>query len=321
MGLRLDDRWIWDFWFATDRDTYHVFYLQASRSLGDPDARHWNVSIGHAVSRDLWRWEPVDDALAPAGRGAWDDFTTWTGSVVPFGDRWAMLYTGGCHVEDGKVQRVGVARSDDLSHWERSDRPVLEADPRYYEVLDGSPWYEQAWRDPWAFFDPDDGHLHVFVTARAPVGEADGRGVIGHARSRDLVSWEVLPPVTEPIGFGHLEVPQLVSLDDRWYLLFCSDTETQSPARRRLGAGTGTYYLVADDRYGPYRMIGDGALEADPAGSTYAGRIHRSGDGTPWFLAWNRAAPDGSFLGELGDPRRVHVAPDGSLRLERVPLP
>ena len=30
-------------------------------------------------------------------------------------------------------------------------------------------------------------------------------------RSRDLVTWEVLPPVTAPMGFGQMEVPQLVA--------------------------------------------------------------------------------------------------------------
>ena len=47
------DHWLWDFWFARDGDDVHVFYLQAPRSLGDPELRHHNATIGHAVSRDL----------------------------------------------------------------------------------------------------------------------------------------------------------------------------------------------------------------------------------------------------------------------------
>jgi beta-fructofuranosidase len=51
--LRLPNRWIWDFWLARDGKDYHAFYLQAPRSLGDPALRHFNASIGHAVSQDL----------------------------------------------------------------------------------------------------------------------------------------------------------------------------------------------------------------------------------------------------------------------------
>ena len=31
--LRLDDYWIWDSWIADDGDLYHLFFLQAPRSL------------------------------------------------------------------------------------------------------------------------------------------------------------------------------------------------------------------------------------------------------------------------------------------------
>ncbi|MEZ5080393.1 MAG: hypothetical protein R2878_07030 [Thermoleophilia bacterium] len=62
MTLALDDRWLWDFWTAQDGGRLHVFYLQAQKSLGDPDLRHWNVSIGHAVSADMERWEILPDA-------------------------------------------------------------------------------------------------------------------------------------------------------------------------------------------------------------------------------------------------------------------
>jgi beta-fructofuranosidase len=49
------------------------------------------------------------------------------------------------------------------------------------------------------------------------------RGVIGHARSTDLLNWEVRPPVTQPAGFGHLEVPQVAVVDRQSLLLFCSN--------------------------------------------------------------------------------------------------
>jgi beta-fructofuranosidase len=93
--LRLADSWIWDFWFADDGRTYHVFFLKAARSLADPELRHRNVAIGHATSGDLIHWTDAADVLAPAARPAFDDVATWTGSVIrgPAG-AWCTSDTG-----------------------------------------------------------------------------------------------------------------------------------------------------------------------------------------------------------------------------------
>jgi beta-fructofuranosidase len=213
MALRLPGKWLWDFWLAQDGPDYHVFYLQAPRSLGKQELRHWNVSIGHAVSYDLRKWQVLPDALCPGLAGAWDDYTTWTGSVIQHDGLWYLFYTGGCWPEQGLIQRIGLATSTDLIRWHKHPAtPLISADPRWYELLDLNLWHDQAWRDPWVFRHPERDDFHTFITARVNHGPADGRGVIAHARSRNLVNWEVLPPVTEPGDFGHLEVPQLTAL-------------------------------------------------------------------------------------------------------------
>lgn len=65
------------------------------------------------------------------------------------------------HAERGLEQRIGLAVSDDLHDWRRSDAPVLTADPDHYETLDTEMWHDEAWHDPWMFFDPDDDHVHA----------------------------------------------------------------------------------------------------------------------------------------------------------------
>ena len=82
MPYTLPDVWTWDMWFADDGTDYHVFYLKASRALLDPNRRHFHVTVGHAVSDDLRSWREVEDALIASDGPAFDDFTTWTGSVV-----------------------------------------------------------------------------------------------------------------------------------------------------------------------------------------------------------------------------------------------
>ena len=174
MTLHLEDRWIWDFWLAVDGSDHHVFYLQAPRALGDPELRHRNATIGHAVSRDLRSWEVLPDALGAGPPGAWDDHGPWTGSVVRGGSEWRLYYTGASSTDDGLVQRVGMAVSDDLVHWARADEHlVLCADPRWYEKLGDSDWFDEAWRDPWVLAEPDDAsrdEYRMFICARVADG-------------------------------------------------------------------------------------------------------------------------------------------------------
>ena len=303
MTLALDDKWIWDFWMVADNlDQFHVFYLQAPKCLGDPDLRHWNVSIGHAVSTDLTNWSIKPDVMAPSAKPAWDDKSTWTGSVIQHEGRWYMFYTGTSHVEDGLVQRVGMAWSDDLENWEKHLEPLIEADSQWYERL-GDMWFDEAWRDPWVFRG-DDGYFHAMITARCNSGEKLDRGCVGHARSADLFNWEVLPPLTTPGGFGQLEVPQVHEIDGRHFLIFCCDDHLMTPEQRNIsGGGTGTFYMSADHPLGPFAVAKSQPLEVDMAGSAYAGRMIDC-DGVQ-YLSWLRNGPGGTFLGELSNPRKV----------------
>jgi beta-fructofuranosidase len=322
MTLRLADRWLWDFWLARDGPDYHLFYLQALRALKEERLRHWNATVGHAVSQNLVDWQVLPDALAPSppGTGAWDDYTTWTGSVIHHEGRWHMFYTGGRRAEGGLVQRIGLATSKDLLHWEKHPaNPLIEVDPRWYETLDTEIWHDQAWRDPWIFHHPRSDDFHALITARVNHGPPDGRGVIAHARSEDLLHWEVRPPLTEPGDYGQMEVPQLIHAQGRYYLIFCTADWTHSARwRDRVGrpALTGVYYLVAENPLGPFHRPRDGILAGDRSGSYYAGKLVRSPEDRWVFLAARMMTPQGEFLGELSDPHPVQFHPDGSLSVE-----
>jgi beta-fructofuranosidase len=310
MALRLAEHWLWDFWFATDGDDVHVFYLKAPRALGDPDRRHHHATIGHAVSNDLRTWAVLPDALEPGDPGAFDDLATWTGSVMRDGTGWRLFYTGVSRAEGGRVQRIGSATSADLVSWRKLPM-VLEADPRWYAASG----VEAEWRDPWVDRDESDGRFHMLVTACATSGPADSRGVIGHLASRDLCTWEAGPPLSEPGEFSKLEVPQLVHLGGAWRILFCTEVDCHGAARlRRPGAVAecGTHYLTGDARYGRYTLEPGPFMAGDPAGRHYAGRLleHR---GAWHFLAWKLLDGAGRFVGELADPAAVSVAGDGRL--------
>lgn len=319
MGLRLDDRWIWDFWVVRDGGDHHLFFLQAPRSLGDPALRHIHATIGHAISPNLRSWALLPDALGPGATRAWDERAPWTGSVVRHRGCWHLFYTSTTDAEEGLVQRIGAATSDDLVHWERHPaNPLLVADPRWYERLDPGAWFDQAWRDPWLFRDPVGQDVHAFITARSAAGPPDGRGVVAHARSTDLVRWEIGPPVFAPGEFGELEVPQVVVVDGRWFLLFSVPASSHGQRwRRRTGQvpRTAVYYVSADHPLGPFhgppqRLV---AAAGEPREVLYAAKLVDDGTGRWVLLATRLFGPDGAFAGDLIDPLPVTVDPAGAL--------
>lgn len=315
MSLRLADHWIWDSWFAVDGDLAHVFFLHAPRALGNPDLRHHNATIGHAVSRDLVDWELRPRALGPGPAGAFDDLATWTGSVIRRDGRWLMFYTGVTRREAGLVQRIGLAVSDDLETWRRTPT-VIAADPAWYEQ--GAPPLEEHWRDPWAFEQPD-GSVHLLITARSRVGPSDERGVIGHAWSTDLDRWTVGPPLSEPGLYRQLEVPQLVETAGLSSVLFSAGPGDRSEALARREAGrpveAGTHQLHGPGPLGPFTVAPGPYIVGDPIGSMYAGRLVRFRDA--WhILAWVAWA-GGAFVGELGDPLPARVDERTGIHLDR----
>lgn len=323
--LRPADHYLWDFWFAPrGRESdgpYHLFYLQAPRSLPDPEMRHARASVGHAISPDLVHWEERGIALAAGQPGSWDDRAIWTGCIIERAGTYYCFYTGTTHAENGLIQRIGLATSTDLSHWERyAANPVLEADQRWYEKLDLTSWYEEACRDPWVVYDAESAYYYMFYTARVHSGPADGRGVIGCARSPNLTDWEPLPPVSAPGEFSHLELPQVVRIDSRYYMLFCNARSNHSAVRRARigpnGGGSGTHYLVAETLTGPYRLLTNESLVADEAGTYYGGRLVEDPGGQLVLLAWRARDEAGRFAGELSDPAPVRCLADGRLEVD-----
>ncbi len=319
--LQLSDKWVWDFWFAVDGDDYHIFYLQADKALKEPELRHWNVSVGHARSRDLEHWEILPDALAPTPDDdeAPDSCTTWTGCVIKAHGRWYMYYTGTRRCEKGLVQRVCLAQSEDLIHWSKyTGNPVVELDPRWYDGLNLDYWHDASWRDPWVFQDPAGDHYHMLVTSRANRGEPDGRGAIGYARSDNLLEWQVREPFLAPGWFGEMEVPQIERIGGRYYL-FCSVSERFHAQAHRQSPGcepqTGVKYFVSDNLLGPWEVLGNGFLTGPAQRGLYSGRLIRGPNGDWYLMAFMGYDEAGEFVGGIIDPLPVVQAEDGRLYL------
>ncbi len=309
--LDLDDDWVWDFWTVDDGAAYHMFFLHAPRRLGDPELRHTNARVGHAVSPDLTSWTVVEGALAPSETG-FDDLATWTGSVVPHPDGgWLMLTSGVSRAEHGRVQRIGASWSADLFSWER--RPLLlEADERWYHLAVPDRAHVH-WRDPWVVRDAREGRWHLYVTAQVP-GEG-GHGVVGHATSTDLVHWEVGPPLGEASGrFDQLEVISVQQVEGRWVLLF------SCLAGEMPGAPPGAGGVWSVPVTGPGEPVDVPAAVRLTGEELYVGKVVAPREGGVRFLAFVNRDSGGRFVGGVTDPIEVGWRRDGAgLELRGAP--
>ena len=192
------------------RSGEHHLFTSRRRSLG---RRRWHkhASIGHAVP-------------PTSGHGAFLPmrFTQAERKLGRPGDvdqernrprRAGTCSTPASTARAGSDPADRTPVSDDLVHWDKHPaNPVMEADPRWYDLLDRARWRDQSWRDPWVFRHPRTARFTLLITARSRHGEPDAAGVVGHARSLDLFEWEVLPPLTSGGDFAQVEAPQLVRL-------------------------------------------------------------------------------------------------------------
>ena len=312
--LRLEDDWIWDSWIADDGERYHLFFLKAPRALKDAGLRHTAATIGRATSADLVTWRVQDDALLPDAKG-WDDLALWTGSVVRGPDGvWRLYYTAlssrpGHGVRD---QRIGMAESGDLCTWRRvGDRPLVDPDPRWYRTLEEDPERSETWRDPFVFADPDGDGWHMLITARASGAPRLYDGVLAHARSHDLRTWELQPPLTEPVGFGQLEVAQVRVIDGRHVLVFTCHPEEQSPEQIARYGRFCTWYVLGDSMLGPWDIDAARPFLGEP--KLFAAPLVQQRDGTWAFVGFRNQEPEGILSFEILDPIAVELR-DSELR-------
>lgn len=269
-----DGSFLWDSWVLKRPDgAYTLFHLTAPANP-DPNARHDQAQIRTAVSKDLHSWVDTGVALPAGPEGAWDDGPIWTGSTLYENGTYYLFYTGR-NRRDGQTQRIGLATSHDGVNWDRPEKPLLEADSRWYETDEASPVY-RAWRDPYVIKDPESGKYCMFFTAKTKEGDPTFRGCIGMATAEALEGpWEVQPPVLAPESYAQMECPQVIERDGTWYLFFSSAASDYDPdwAAAVGGAQTGLHCFVADSLTGPYEPLKGHGIVSGTDSNLYATRL------------------------------------------------
>ena len=299
-------QYLWDPWFIREGDRFHLFHLQAPKSYGLSD-RHHHTSIGHAVSDDLVRWKQLPTALEPGGESEWDGLALWTGSVIKKDDTYYMFYTGRRRREFW-VQRIGLATSNDLVHWRKHPaNPILEADRRYYRMTNALNRLSNppAWRDPFLFKDEESGSYYMIITARTRGKQRVYNGCLAAARSDDLLTWEVLPPIFAPGVYDEIETPSLVRFHGDYYLFFSTCSKNYKPTFEHVyGAHEGLHCYYASELFGEYRPINGFGVVFSNGKRMYDIQLIRHDDRF-WGLGSLYLDRKGEFLGRLSLPFEI----------------
>ncbi|PQO47718.1 glycosyl hydrolase [Blastopirellula marina] len=300
---------------------YHLFHLV----LPNHDF------IAHAVSDDGLAWHRVENALFIGHPGAWDDSMLWTMHVSPNPFKpgsWRMFYTGLSQHDNGLVQRLGMATSDDLYQWvkapvrwvnqckrcriksaeasiinapydEASHFP-LESPAPYYEskLSEGRRWI--SWRDPFYYRDVDENRGWLLAAARVPDGPVCRRGCVSLLEEVAENQFESHPSLFHPGLYDDIEVPNLLKLRGERYLI----GSIREDAKIR--------YWHAPDLDTPWANFFDNVLL--PKGN-YAGRICLDEHGP---MIWNFYSHDitrRTVKNLLPPPKRIRQLSDGQLQV------
>lgn len=162
-------------WF---NDRWHLFYQY------NPNGPFWGtIHWGHAVSRDLVKWEHRPPALRPE-KGP-DEKGVWSGAALVEGDTLYLYYTGEWKGE----QCINLATSKDgVTFVKHPQNPVVPAAPEGYDTPHG-------FRDPFLWSEGEGATRLHYMIVGSSLGDVGGTTYL--YRSRDLLSWEFLHPLHE----------------------------------------------------------------------------------------------------------------------------
>ncbi|MBN2009309.1 beta-fructosidase [candidate division KSB1 bacterium] len=218
-------KFTWDYWYYFDHDEklFHIFNLNAKKSLAKKQQHHFSSQVGYATTRDFVTINWIKDDVLVANPSGWDNSSIWTGDIVKSNNGFVMFYTSrDKHDDDGMTQNIGCAFSNDFLKWERIPNVRIQPEPAHYLTQtsenDGT---IHAWRDPFLFREGD--YAYMLVSAKANDLPAGRNACVALLRSEphDLLHWNVLPPICKPGWYGEMEVPQLyLDKDGRHQLIF-----------------------------------------------------------------------------------------------------
>lgn len=264
---------------------YHLFYQH------NPGGPLWgNMHWGHAVSRDLFHWEHLPLALAPASEGC-DAMGVFSGCAVDNDGEPVLMYTGIAP----EVQCIAVG-DEAMRRFEKyAGNPVIARPPEGLEVT--------GFRDPCVW--REDGGWRCVIGSGIK-GEG-GAALLYH--SPDLRSWEYVHPLLtgdESQSGIMWECPDFFPLGNK-HVLLVSTLDT-------------VLYFVGTYSGGRLAVERTGRLDNGPV--YYAAQTFEDAHGRRLAFGWLResrsdaAQEAAGWSGVQSLPRVLTLAPDGVIVAE-----
>lgn len=214
---------------------FYLFYL---RDYRDWDAHGEGCPWCLLTTEDFVHYTDHGEVL-PRGTKEEQDLYVFTGSCNKFNGEYYIFYTGhNPHLRRaGKPeQKILLAKSSDLYHWEKVKDFCLEA-PEWLEIHD--------YRDPYVYFDETKQKYAMLIAGRqkndAPI---NSKGVTLVLYSDDLLHWELSeePFYGSDSFFAH-ECPDLFKMGDWWYLVFSEFTDKNLTTYRMSKSPNGPWIM------------------------------------------------------------------------------
>jgi len=213
-----------DFCLLPVEDTFHLFHIAGTPGVSCclPGNEVW---FGHAFTNNFQHWETLEPCLYISA-GQWDGGHVFAPFVIEKDGMYLMFYTG-CRIDN--TQRIGVAISRDLIHWEKYDKnPVIT--PENYDWAFCPTTGGASCRDPHVCKYGDDFSLYYTAVTN------QGKACVARASSEDLLSWTDQGPVYTYPNLTHCESSNVQELDGKHLLFFGGHIEYWS-------------YVVSDNPY------------------------------------------------------------------------
>ena len=276
-----------DFCLHESGGIWHLYHIAGTPGVSCclPGNEIW---FGHATTRDFVTWETHEPCffINPSG---WDHGHVFAPYVISQGGKHWIFYTG---VATDNTQRIGVAISPDLFHWERTgDRPVIR--PEEYGWAFCPTTGGAACRDPHVI--AHEGGWQMYYTAVLK----DGRGCVARASSRDLLTWQDEGIAYAFSGWNQCESCNVQQrADGRWLLFF---------------GGHHAWSYVESDNPLRWPDVKPRALRADITGMKVVAR-----NGSRWLVAYFGLRYYRLLLGVLdwsaSDPTVTQLTDQSALR-------
>ncbi|MEE8736181.1 hypothetical protein [Bifidobacterium subtile] len=206
-----DKGWVGDVIPYCENGIFYLFYL-CSRRDAPEEGTDWNL----VTTRDFVHFDEHGPQHIRGDEQS-PDFNAYTGSVVKDeSGNYHLFYTGQnpryCNDVGAPLQIVMHAVSKDgMQSWQKIPTDAFGA-PQEYQTSD--------WRDPFVFWDEQEGIWHLILAARKKSGVDRRQGVVAQYTSTNLHDWNLSEPLWQPDRYITQECPDVFFWNGWWYLVY-----------------------------------------------------------------------------------------------------